>query len=180
MARTFKGCDAIKGAYSQRDEAKTVQAYRQALAVLLPLEEGLSLGQTAKVLGLSRGATSRTRNQFLAQARGQAQTSESRYKKVLPQRQAKEAAVLDEVLASAAEGGVVVVPPLKALVEAKLGRKICLATLYNMLHRHGWRKLAPDTKHPKGSVQAGEDWKKNSATSWKKFANVSRKNAPYA
>jgi hypothetical protein len=73
---------------------------------------------------------------------------------------AREAAVLDEILSEAEEGGIVVVPPLKPIVEEKLGRSICLATLYNLLHRHGWRKLVPDTRPPKGDEKALEDWKK--------------------
>jgi Winged helix-turn helix len=64
------------------------------------------------------------------------------------------------MLSDAAQGGVVVVPPLKALLEKKLGKSLSLTTLYNMLHRHGWHKPAPDTAHPKGDPQAREDWKK--------------------
>lgn len=29
-----------------------------------------------------------------------------------------------------------------------------------MLARHGWRKIAPDTTHPKGDLLVREDWKK--------------------
>ncbi len=32
----------------------------------------------------------------------------------------------------------------------------------NLLARHGWRKIAPDTTHPKGDLLVREDWKKNS------------------
>jgi hypothetical protein len=41
------------------------------------------------------------------------------------------------MLSDAAQGGVVVVPPLKAMLEKKLGKSLSLTTLYNMLHRHG-------------------------------------------
>jgi hypothetical protein len=30
-----------------------------------------------------------------------------------------------------------------------------------MLARHDWRKVAPDTRHPKSDPQAQQDWKKN-------------------
>ncbi|WP_425286994.1 winged helix-turn-helix domain-containing protein [Nitrosomonas communis] len=33
-----------------------------------------------------------------------------------------------------------------------------------MLHRHGWRKLAPDKRHPKADVLAQDEWKKNFKT----------------
>jgi hypothetical protein len=35
------------------------------------------------------------------------------------------------------------------------------ATAYNLLHRHGWRKLAPDKRNVAADVQAQEEWKKN-------------------
>ena len=72
----------------------------------------------------------------------------------------QEAQLLDKVLSEAAQGAVVVVPPLKTLLEKKLGKSLSLTTLHNMLHRHGWRKPAPDTAHPQGDPQAREDWKK--------------------
>jgi transposase len=167
MGRSFAGEEHLEAARVLRAKAKTMSAYRQALSVLLPLERGLSLEETAAVLGLSQGATSRIRNAFLAQEEGRAKT-ESSYVKVLPERRAREAIILDEVLSEASEGGVIVVAPLKRRVEEKLGKTISLATLYNMLHRHGWRKLVPDTRHPKGDPLAREDWKKNSPANWRK------------
>lgn len=72
----------------------------------------------------------------------------------------QEAQILDEVLVEAAQGGVVVVPPLKEKIEERLGRRVALSTIYRMLARHGWRKLAPDTAHPQGDAALREDWKK--------------------
>ena len=74
----------------------------------------------------------------------------------------EEAAALDKVLHDAHLGGIVVIPRIKPLVERALGQKMALSGLYRMLHRHNWRKLAPDTQHPKGDPQAREVWKKNS------------------
>ena len=45
--------------------ATTMEQLRQAQAVVLPLDHGLSLEATAKVLGLSVGWTSRLRNAFI-------------------------------------------------------------------------------------------------------------------
>ena len=52
-----------------------------------------------------------------------------------------------------------------ALVE-KLGRDIPMAATYRLLARHGWRKVQPDTKHPKGDPAAQEEFKKNSRKRW--------------
>lgn len=162
MARKFSGEGHVEAARKLRDSAKTARELSQAMAVLLPLECGMSLEQTADVLGYSKGATCRLRTSFFAQQEGH--QKKVRYAKLTPARREREAKILDEILTEAAQGGVVVVPPLKPLVEARLGKKICLATMYNMLQRHGWRKLAPDTGHPEGNMEVQVAWKKNSKT----------------
>jgi hypothetical protein len=81
----------------------------------------------------------------------------------------QEAQILDEVLKEAPRGGIVVVPPLKEKIEARLGRAVALSTIYRMLARHGWRKLAPDTAHPKGDEERREAWKKNWRGNWVKL-----------
>ena len=65
-------------------------------------------------------------------------------------------------LASAAVGGVLVVGQIKAALDQQLGRDVALASVYNLLHRHQWRKLAPDKRHPQSDPLAQETWKKNS------------------
>ena len=51
----------------------------------------------------------------------------------------------------------------KAALDQQLGRPVALASAYNLLRRHGWRKLVPDKRHPKSDPVAQEDWKKNFA-----------------
>ncbi|MEK7675971.1 MAG: winged helix-turn-helix domain-containing protein [Verrucomicrobiota bacterium] len=36
--------------------------------------------------------------------------------------------------------------------------------MYRFLARQGWRKVAPDTRHPKSDPQVQEDWKKTSGS----------------
>ena len=45
-------------------------------------------------------------------------------------------------------------------MDSRLGRQVALASAYNLLHRHGWRKLGPDQRHPKSDVEIQEAWKK--------------------
>jgi hypothetical protein len=51
-------------------------------------------------------------------------------------------------LEQAATGGVLVVGQVKAALDKRLERDVALASAYNLLHRHNWRKLAPDKRHP--------------------------------
>jgi transposase len=66
----------------------------------------------------------------------------------------------------AAAGGILVVSPLRAALAQKLGRKVAATVLYRMLARHGWRKVAPDTRHPKSDPAVQEAWKKNFRKRW--------------
>ena len=71
-----------------------------------------------------------------------------------------------EALPDTMRGGVVVVAPLKEKIAEHLGKPVALSTIYRMLARNGWRKLAPDTAHTKGDTAASEDWKTNSRGGW--------------
>ena len=42
--------------------------------------------------------------------------------------------------------------------------------VYRLLARHGWRKVAPDTRHPKSDPLTQELWKKNCPMFWKPSA----------
>ena len=57
-------------------------------------------------------------------------------------------------------GGVLVVSPIRAALAQKLGRPVAASVTYRMLARHGWRKVAPDTRHPKSDPKIQEDRKK--------------------
>lgn len=170
MARLAGGKEQLKTALALLKSAKTVEELRAAQAVVLPLELGLSLKQTACVIGRSVGATSTLRTQFCRVLSGEKRPVRDKHelrnraKASLEQ----EAKVLDEVLVEAATGGVVIVPPLKPLIETKLGKSFALSTIYQMLARHGWRKVAPDKIHPKADPAKQNDWKKNSHFGWRK------------
>ncbi|HZC03064.1 MAG TPA: winged helix-turn-helix domain-containing protein [Gammaproteobacteria bacterium] len=43
---------------------------------------------------------------------------------------------------------------IKQALEQRLDRKVALSSVYTLLHRHGWRKLAPDKRHRQTGVAA--------------------------
>lgn len=162
MARTATGQEVLSQCKALLNHSKTASELRCALSVVLPLAFNLSLKQTAEIIGRSMTCTSNMRNNFIKkQLRGADETPKPPKRNRAKATLAREAEILDEVLSEAASGGIVIVPPLKPRVEALLGKSISLATLYNMLARHGWRKVAPDKIHPKGDPQAQSVWKKN-------------------
>jgi len=76
----------------------------------------------------------------------------------------EEEAFLAPFFDRAKEGGILVVGEIKNALDQRLGRNVALASAYNLLHRHDWRKLAPDKRHPKSDADAHEVWKKNFPT----------------
>lgn len=170
MARRATGREHIEAARALLRSAKTADELRTAQAVLLPLELGLSLDQTATAIGRSRSATSVIRTRYCAVASGKRPAARSKHelRNHAKATLAQEAKVLDDVLHEASEGGVLVIPRLKPMIEQRLGKPLALSTVYRLLARHGWRKLAPDTQHPQGDPARREDWKKNCPARWQK------------
>lgn len=170
MARKASGADQLEAAKALLKQAKTAEELRAAQAIVLPLALGLSLAQTAAAIGRSVGAACTMRTRFGRVLGGEKKAPRS--KRELRNRAKasleREAQILEEVLNHAATGGVVIVPPLKPAIEARLGKTLALSTLYQMLSRHGWRKLAPDKSHPQADPAARDAWKKNSPSGWRR------------
>ena len=177
MARKASGAEQLESAQRLLKKAKTVEEFRSAQAVVLPLLLGLSLKQTAMAIGRSVGATCTMRIRFGRILAGE--TKATRSKRELRNRAKasfeREAQILDEVLNEAKTGGVVIVPPLKPAIEAKLGKPLALSTLYQMLSRHGWRKLVPDKSHPDADPEAREAWKKTSRAAGRRSSGIHRR-----
>ena len=65
MVRQATGGEVLERAKKLIVEARTVDELRQAQAVLLPLEFGLTLAQTAQVIGVSVGWACQLRRRFI-------------------------------------------------------------------------------------------------------------------
>lgn len=177
MARPPRGREALEKAKEQLSKARTAADLRRAQAVVLPLEFGFSLERTASIIGVSKGWASRLRTEFVRlgpkgadKKRGGRRRENMSYE--------EEVAFLAPFFEKAAEGGILVVGEIKKELDRQLGRTTALASVYNLLHRHGWRKLAPDTRHPKADTEAQEEWKKNSPGSSPGSNRTGRKKDP--
>jgi len=164
MSRPASGNDEIL--IRARDaiaSAQTVEQLRQAQAVVLPLDYAMSLADTAQVIGISQGWVCQLRRRFI---RGQiagasdAPTPGGRKRQNMSVEEERE--FLAPFFERAATGGVLVVGQIKMALDKRLGREVALASAYNLLHCHGWRKLAPDKRHPQSDPATQQEWKKNS------------------
>jgi transposase len=141
---------------------------RQALAVLLPSDLGSTLEQTARLLGVGRATVPRLQAGF--RKRGQKQGAVHRLwggRRRALLSQAEEREFLKPWVEQAKSGRVLVLSPIRAALAQQLGRPVAASVVYRFLARHGWRKVAPDTRHPKSDPQVQEDWKKNSPKHWR-------------
>ena len=158
----------VKRAQLTATTTTTVESLRQCQAVLLPALFGATLEQTAAVLDVSRATVPRLQAAFRKHPSAGGNPVRNwggRRKSLLTQEE--EVAFLKPWLASAATGQLVVVAPIRAALAQQLGKPVKPSVVYRLLARHGWRKVAPDTRHPKSQPEVQEGWKKNARKCWK-------------
>ncbi|MCB2147659.1 MAG: winged helix-turn-helix domain-containing protein [Deltaproteobacteria bacterium] len=78
----------------------------------------------------------------------------------------QEKAFLAQWEQKATAGGVLSVLPIHAALVERLGHDTPMSTTYRLLARHGWRKVQPDTKHPKSDPAKQAEFKKKSLKLW--------------
>ena len=160
--------DMISSALQVVQQTQDIREFRQALAVLLPAEFKAPLEATARVLGVGRATASRLQSEF--RQRSNAKTGGDKGwggRRRLLMSEEEEREFLKLWAEKALTGGVIVLSPIRAALSQRLGRKVATSVVYRFLDRHGWRKVAPDTRHPKSDPQIQEDWKKNSRKTWR-------------
>ena len=69
---------------------------------------------------------------------------------------------LSSFLKKSARGEILVVSEIKNAYEKEVGHRVPKSTIYRIVARHGWRKVAPRPHHPKGDIVLQEEFKKNS------------------
>ena len=147
--------------------AESAEDLRCAQAVLMPALLGATLEQTATVLGVGRATVSRyqakVRRRLTHPAQLDPQWGGRRRAAMSLEEERK---FLRPWAQLSAEGGMLVVAPLRAALAQRLGHPVTHSVVYRLLARHGWRKVAPDTRHPKSDPLEQEQWKKNCPKCW--------------
>jgi len=148
-------------------QATDVNQLRAAQAILLPALAHTTLEQTATLLGVGRASVHRLQQRLrkdLKAARLPQRPWGGRRRALMSLEEEK--AFLEPWVEQARDAGVLVVSPLRAALAEKLGRKVTASVVYRLLTRQGWRKVAPDTRHPKSDPVAQAEWKKNFRKRW--------------
>lgn len=153
--------------------ATTLEELRCAQAVLLPALLNATLEQTAIALGMGRSSVPRYQAKLrrsLTQGTPPERCWGGRRNELMNIEEERE--FLRPWVELSVDGSMLIVGPLRAALAQKLGRPVTHSVVYRLLARHGWRKVAPDTRHPKSDPAAQELWKKNSAASWQAGAGA--------
>ena len=129
-------------------ETQDLAQFRAAQAVLLPALADATLEQTATLLGVGRATVPRLQQRF----RHSAHPSHPRTRWGGPAAGAAHAGpragLLGAVGAGRPGGGGIGGLPHPGGLARHLGRPVAASVVYRLLTRHGWRKVAPDTRHP--------------------------------
>jgi transposase len=132
-----------------------------AQAVLLPAIGSLSLEQTATALGVGRATVARLQTRFRHHSQPELPAPSpwgGRRRALMSWEQ--EEAFLSRWKTQAEQGQLVVLTPVRAALDQQLGRRVKPSVVYRLVQRHRWRKVAPDTRHPKADPQVQLEWKK--------------------
>lgn len=78
----------------------------------------------------------------------------------------EEKAFLEQTISTAAKGMIITVFAIKTGLEKKVGKSVSKDYLYDILHRHGWRKVMPRPQHPKADTEKQGEFKKNFRSWW--------------
>jgi transposase len=130
--------------------AKDIAEQRRIQAVLMRASDALPPTKIAELTGLSVHSVRVLHSRFLREGeacvigrpgRG------GRRRTLLTTEQTK--TLLDRHAPAAAQGGIVVANVFKRDYEKLVGHKVALSSIYRLLAKAGWRKLAPRPSHPK-------------------------------
>lgn len=151
------------------NEAKTARELRTGLSVLIPKRCGCTNAAVSELLGVGIATVVRMQRQIREQVDGtRKETGKWGGRRRQLMNLEEEKTFLEPWVAQSEQGGVLIVSPIHKALEEILGHKVHLSTVYRLLARHGWRKIEPDTCHPKRDENAQETFKKTSDKCWQK------------
>ena len=139
---------------------KIPEMQRQRISMVLLRESGMTQPVIAEAMGVSLSTVNRAHMAYdhggLKALRRKPSGGRKRENMTL----AEEKALLTRFAKAAGAGELLNIHDLKAAYEKAIGHETSNSTVYNLLTRHGWRKLMPRPFHPKRDIAAQNAFKK--------------------
>jgi transposase len=139
---------------------KIPAAQRQRIQMVLLREGGMTQPAIAAAMGVSLSTVNRAHMAFdhggITALKAKPSGGRQRENMTV----AEEKALLAHFAKAAGAGEMLNIHDLKAAYERVIGHQTSNSTVYNLLARHGWRKLMPRPFHPKRDIAAQNAFKK--------------------
>ena len=179
MGRKASGSELLEQAKACLTKAKTVEELRQAQAVVLPLQFGLSRVATAQAVGLSVGWACQLRRRFVRAGGvlggGLAKKGGRRHENM---RRDEEAAFLAPFFEKAKVGGILIVGEIKQALDVRLDRKVALASAYTYCIAIGGVSLRQTSGIPRRMLLCKTSGEKTPRPSRRNRRPVARRRPP--
>jgi len=141
-------------------EAHSKAEFQRVQCLWLRAALGLNANQVAQALGWRPTSVRRLQAQYLRRGEALWQCpgrGGRRHQNLTP---GEEARLLAGFLGRAEQGGLLEVSRVQRAHEQAVGHAVPKSTVYRMLARHGWRKLAPRPRHPQADAARQQTFKK--------------------
>lgn len=156
-------------------EAKNLEEFKRFQSIHLRVNEGLTVKQISRMIGLAESSIHNLHSLCRQKGLDALKTIGRGGRKRSYLSLEEEKAVLEEISPEATEGGVLEVSIVHKAFEKKVGHPVARFTIYRLLERHDWRKIAPRPLHPKADSEAQDAFKKNGPSSLRKQRNKPKK-----
>lgn len=153
--------DTAESLQSLLKNAKTKLEYQRVLCIWLRAAFHCYSSQIAHAIGWHQSTVKKLHAEYLKHGESvlKIKGRGGRYRENMSYEEEK--GILSSFLKRSQDGGILVVSEIKSIYERKIGHAVPKSTIYRMLSRHGWRKIAPGHRHPKVDEKAQEEFKKN-------------------
>jgi transposase len=139
---------------------KLPEAQRQRISMLLLRESGMTQPAIAEAMGVSLSTVNRAHMAYDQGGIKALKPKPCGGRKRENMTIAQEKALLARFAKAAGAGEMLNIHDLKLAYERAIGHKTSSSTVYDLLGRHGWRKLMPRPFHPRQDMAAQNDFKK--------------------
>ena len=139
---------------------KLPEAQRQRISMVLLRESGMTQPAIAEAMGVSLSTVNRAHMAYDQGGIKALKPKPCGGRKRENMTIAQEKALLARFAKAAGAGEMLNIHDLKLAYERAIGHKTSSSTVYDLLGRHGWRKLMPRPFHPKRDVAAQDAFKK--------------------
>ena len=139
---------------------KMPEAQRQRIQMILLRESGMAQPAIADAMGVSLSTVNRAHMAYDHGGIKALKPKPSGGRKRENMTLGEEKTLLRRFAKAAGAGEMLNIHDLKAAYEKAIGHATSNSTVYNLLTRHGWRKLMPRPFHPKRDIAAQNAFKK--------------------